>query len=179
MLVQIVNFILDVITGMVGGACLLRLVMQWQRVPFNNPVGRFIFAITDWVVMPLRRIIPALGRLDSSSLMAAWLLKMSHILVMWLIMGSEGALWGLPLAGVLGVLQWMVSGLSALVLLYAVLSWVQPNSINMAWLARMVEPWLAPLRRALPALGGVDLSPLALLLLLQIAGMLLSSLRFS
>ena len=81
MLVQIVNFILDVITGMVGGACLLRLVMQWQRVPFNNPVGRFIFAITDWVVMPLRRALPALGGVDLSPLALLLLLQIAGMLL--------------------------------------------------------------------------------------------------
>ena len=53
MFLQIVNLILDVATGLVGGACLMRLVMQWQRLPFQNPIGRFVFAVTDWLVMPL------------------------------------------------------------------------------------------------------------------------------
>ncbi len=72
---QIVNLILDVATGLVGGACLMRLVMQWQRLPFQNPIGRFVFAVTDWMVMPLRRFLPAIGRLDTASLVAAWLMK--------------------------------------------------------------------------------------------------------
>ena len=57
MLYQIVSFLLDVVAGLLGGACLLRIYMQWQRVPFNNPVGRLVFALSDWMVLPLRRVV--------------------------------------------------------------------------------------------------------------------------
>ena len=69
MLFDIVSLLLDVATGLLGGACLLRLYMQYQRIPFGNPVGRFVFALTDWLVLPLRRVLPALGRLDTASLL--------------------------------------------------------------------------------------------------------------
>ena len=59
---QIISFLLDVAAGLLGGACLLRLYMQYQRIPFGNPVGRFVFALTDWLVLPLRRILPAVWR---------------------------------------------------------------------------------------------------------------------
>jgi YggT family protein len=177
-LLQIVNLILDVAAGLVGGACLMRLVMQWQRLPFQNPIGRFVFAVTDWLVMPLRRLLPAVGRLDTSSLVAAWLMKLSHLMVMWLLGGAQAAVMGVLVASVFGVLHWLVSGLSVIILLYAVLSWVQPNSGSMMLLSRLVEPWLAPIRNALPKPGGIDLSPLVLLVILQIAGMLLAGLQY-
>jgi YggT family protein len=175
---QIVNLILDVATGLVGGACLLRLVMQWQRLPFQNPIGRFVFAVSDWLVMPLRRFLPAIGRLDTSSLVAAWLMKLTHLALMWVLAGMQGLFLAVVLASVFGLLHWLVSGLSAIVLLYAILSWVQPNSGSMMLLSRLVEPWLAPIRNALPQPGGIDLSPLVLLVALQIAGMLLAGLQF-
>ena len=177
-LLQIVNLILDVAAGLVGGACLMRLVMQWQRLPFQNPIGRFVFAVTDWLVMPLRRLLPAVGRLDASSLVAAWLMKLSHLMVMWLLGGAQAAVMGVLVDSVFGVLHWLVSGLSVIILLYAVLSWVQPNSGSMMLLSRLVEPWLAPIRNALPKPGGIDLSPLVLLVILQIAGMLLAGLQY-
>jgi hypothetical protein len=59
MLFQIISFLLDVAAGLLGGACLLRLYMQYQRIPFGNPVGRFVFALTDWIVLPLRKVLPA------------------------------------------------------------------------------------------------------------------------
>ena len=68
MLYQIATLLLDVIGGLLTGACLLRLYMQWQRVPFSNPVGALVFALTDWFIMPLRRLIPPTGQWDISSL---------------------------------------------------------------------------------------------------------------
>ena len=177
MFLQIVNLILDVATGLVGGACLMRLVMQWQRLPFQNPIGRFVFAVTDWLVMPLRRFLPAIGPLDTSSLVAAWLMKLSHVAAMWVLTGTQAAFMGILVASLFGVLHWLVSGLSAIILLYAILSWVQPNSGSMMLLSRLVEPWLAPIRTALPQPGGMDLSPLVLLVILQIVGMLLAGLQ--
>ena len=178
MFLQIVNLILDVATGLVGGACLMRLVMQWQRLPFQNPIGRFVFAVTDWLVMPLRRFLPAVGRLDTSSLAAAWLMKLSHVTAMWILSGSQAAFLGILVASLFGVLHWLVSGLSVIILLYAILSWIQPNSGSMMLLSRLVEPWLAPIRNVLPQPGGIDLSPLVLLVILQIAGMLLAGLQY-
>ena len=177
MFLQIINLILDVATGLVGGACLMRLVMQWQRLPFQNPIGRFVFAVTNWIVMPLRRFLPAIGRLDTASLVAAWLMKLSHVTAMWVLAGTKAAFLGILVASVFGVLHWLVSGLSVIILLYAILSWVQPNSGSMMLLSRLVEPWLAPSRNALPQPGGIDLSPLVLLVILQIAGMLLAGLQ--
>ena len=71
MIFQIVSFLLDVVGGLLTGACLLRLYMQLQRIPFGNPVGRLVFALTDWLILPLRKAIPPVGRWDVSSLLAA------------------------------------------------------------------------------------------------------------
>ena len=67
MLFQILSLLLDVAASLVGGACLLRLYMQWQRVPFGNPLGRFVFAVSNWLVLPLRRLLPAMGRIDTAN----------------------------------------------------------------------------------------------------------------
>jgi YggT family protein len=68
MLIQIASLVLDVVVGVLAGACLLRLYMQLQTIPFSNPIGRFVFAVTDWLVLPLRRVLPAVGRWDTASL---------------------------------------------------------------------------------------------------------------
>lgn len=74
---QILSFLLDVAAGLLSGVCLLRLYMQYQRVPFGNPVGRFVFALTDWIVLPLRRVLPAVRRVDTASLVAAYLFQLA------------------------------------------------------------------------------------------------------
>ena len=71
MLLQIVEFLLEVASGLVAGACLLRLYMQLLRVPFGNPVGQLVFALSDWLVLPLRRVIRPSGKVDLSFLQGA------------------------------------------------------------------------------------------------------------
>ncbi|MBB4220123.1 YggT family protein [Variovorax guangxiensis] len=177
MLYQIPSFLLDVIVGLLGGACLLRLYMQYHRVPFGNPLGRFVFAITDWIVLPLRRIVPSVKRWDLASLIAAWLLVMLKFLLLWLLVGNLGRIATLPLVSLVGLMQLAVSGLTALLVVYAVLSWI-PNASPMLLdlISRLAEPLVRPFRRFIPLIGGVDLSPLAAIVVLQVIAIVLGNL---
>lgn len=177
MLYQIISFLLDVLVGLLGGACLLRLYMQVQRVPFGNPVGRFIFAVTDWLVLPLRRVLPAMGRWDTASLVGAYLLELTQYGVLWLLAGAAGTVAVLPLLAVFGLLRLVISGLTGLVIVYAVLSWLQSNSPLVDVIDRLCAPLLRPFRRMIPLVGGIDLSPLALLVVLQIGAIVLASVQ--
>ncbi len=177
MLLQILTYLLDVATGLLAGACLLRLYMQWQRVPFANPLGRLVFALTDWLVLPLRKVVPAAGRWDLASLTAALLLKLAQYLLLALLLGGSALLAWVPVMALFGTARVAVMGLMALVIVSAVLSWV-PTHSPLAHLAqRMAEPLLAPVRRVLPLLGGVDLSPLVVLVLLQVLQIVLTNLQ--
>ena len=179
MIYQMLSMVLDVIAGLVAGTCLLRLAMQAQRIPFNQPLGRFVLAMTDWIVLPLRRVVSPRSRWDLSSLAAAWLVKMLQYLLLWLLAGGHGQLGLLPLVSLVGLLQLLVSAVSALVLVYALMSWVQPGSPMFYTTERLAQPWLAPVRRVVPLIGGVDLSALVLLLVLQLVGMVLAGLQAS
>jgi len=177
MLYQIPSFLLDVIVGLLGGACLLRLYMQYHRVPFGNPLGRFVFAVSDWIVMPLRRIVPSVKRWDLASAVAAWLLVLVKFLLLLLLVGQFGRIAILPLVSLIGLLQLVVSGLTALLLVYAVLSWVPGASAMLLDLvSRLAEPIVRPLRRIIPLVGGIDLSPLAAIVLLQVVAIVLGNL---
>ncbi len=179
MFLQIITFLLQIAAGLLVGLCLLRLYMQYHRVPLSarsgNPIGPLIFALTDWLVLPLRRIIPAIGRWDIASVVAALLIELAQYLILWLLAGGQGSPAFIPVLAVFGVLRLAVSGLSVLVIVYAVLSWVQAHSPMMGLLARLVSPLLQPIRRVIPLVGGLDLSPLILLVLLQVGGIVLES----
>ena len=177
MLFQIISFLLDVTSGLLTGACLLRLYMQLQRVSFSNPVGRMVFALTDWLVLPLRKLVPAAGRWDLSCLIAALLLQLVQYLLLWLLLGGQMGLAWLPWMAIFGVARVVVSGLMGLLIVYAVLSWVQTRSPINDVIARLCEPLLQPVRRVLPLVGGIDLSPLVLLVLLQVAMIVLGHLQ--
>ena len=177
MLFQIVSFLLDVAAGLLTGACLLRLYMQLQRVPFGNPVGRLVFALSDWMVLPLRKLLPAMGRVDTACLVAALLVQVVQYLVLLLLLGGAMGLAWLPWLALFGLVRTAVMGLMGLLIVYAVLSWVQTRSPISDVIARLCESLLAPVRRVLPALGGVDLSPLVLLVLLQVLMIVLGNLQ--
>lgn len=177
MLYQILSLLLDVVGGLLTGACLLRLYMQRQRVPFGNPVGRLVFALSDWLVLPLRKVIPSVGGWDVACLVGALLVQLLQYLLLWLLMGmGAGLAWVLWFA-VFGMARVAVSGLMGLLIVYAVMSWVQANSPLSDVIARLCEPVLRPLRRVVPLLGGVDLSPLVALVLLQVLMIVLGHLQ--
>lgn len=179
MLYQIVSFLLDVVAGLLGGACLLRIYMQWQRVPFGNPVGRLVFAFSDWMVLPLRRVVPPFGRWDGASLLAALLVMLAQYGILWLLMGvGDGWVW-LPVLALFGLARVAVTGLIGLLIVYAVMSWVQAHSPVSDVIARLCEPLLRPVRRIIPLAGGLDLSPLVVLVLLQVALMVLGNFQAS
>jgi YggT family protein len=181
MLYQIVSLLLEVASGLVTGVCLLRLYLQYQRIAMSarsgNPMGKFIFALTDWLVLPLRRVVPAVGRWDTASLLGALLVQLAQFVILWLLTGMGASLASVAVLALLGVVRVAISGLSGLVIVYAVLSWVQTQSTMSDVLERMVMPLLIPIRRLLPLVGGVDLSPLVLLVSLQIAAIVLGSVQ--
>ena len=176
MLYQIVSLLLEVAAGILTGVCMLRLYMQHQRIPMSvrsgNPMGPFIFASTDWLVLPLRRVLPAMGRWDTASLAQTALYAL-----LWLMTGADTNVLSIAVMAVFGVLRTVISGFSGLVIVYAVLSWVQTSSHLSDLLERLVAPPLTVIRSAVPRLGGIDLSPLVLLLMLQVATILLGGLQ--
>lgn len=179
MLFQMVSLVLEVLVGLIAGTCLLRFLMQWQRITFHQPLGQFVFAVTDWLLLPLRRVIPPWSAWDLSSLLGAFLIKMVQYTLLWLLAGGQWALGLLPLVSLVGMAQLTVSALSALVLVLAVMSWVNTGSPMYSLVTRLSQPFLRPFQRVVPLIGGVDLSPIALLLVLQLVGMVLARLQVS
>jgi YggT family protein len=179
MLYQITSLLLEVAAGLVAGMCLLRLYMQYQRIPMSarsgNPIGNFVFAVTDWLVLPLRKLLPAVGRWDTASAVGAFLIELSRFCLLWVISGFSGGPVALLIYSLFAVVHLCLYGLTGLVIGYAVLSWVQAQSPMADLLERLVMPVLAPIRRVLPLVGGIDLSPLVLLVLIQIVGIVLGS----
>ena len=181
MFYQITSLLLEVVAGLLAGTCLLRLYMQYQRIPMSvrsgNPLAKFIFALTDWLVLPLRRVIPAAGRWDLASLVGAFLIQLAQFLILWGLTGMAASLVSVVVLAAFGLVRMAISGMTGLVIIYAVLSWVQTQSAVADLLERLVMPVLIPIRRVLPLVGGIDLSPLVLLLLLQISAIVLGSLQ--
>lgn len=183
MLYQIFSLLLDLAAGFIGGACLLRLYMHWRQIPMyarsGNPVGPFVMALTDWLVLPLRRVFTPVRALDIASLVGAYLLQLLEFVLLWLLAGQAAAFAVLPLLALFGLARLAITGMTIVVVVYALLSWVQTHSVLSHLLDRLVEPWLRPLRRWIPPIGGVDLSALVLLVLLQVAAIVIANLQSS
>ena len=181
MLYQIISLLLEVAAGLIAGTCLLRLYMQYQRISMSvrsgNPLAKFIFALTDWLVLPLRRVIPAAGRWDLASLVGAFLMQLALHAALWLLRGANESVVSVGIYAAFGLARMAISGMTALVIIYAILSWVQTRSMAADFLERLVLPVLIPIRRVVPLVGGIDLSPLVLLLILQVAGIVLGSIQ--
>jgi YggT family protein len=172
MLNQALLFLLDTLLSLVAAAFLLRFQMQAMRTPFRNPIGQFLLAATDFAVKPLRRIIPGLGGLDWASLLAAWATQMVLVTATFLLAGQAAgipaAFGGLAFLAVVKLLSLGINLLIWTVILSAILSWVQPYHWLNSLAGSLVQPFLRPLQKVIPTLGGVDLSPLVLILFGQL-----------
>jgi YggT family protein len=122
-------------------------------------------------------VLPAVGALDTASLAGAYLLQLVQFMVLWLLAGADDGLFAVPILAGFGVVRLAISGLTGLLIVYAVLSWVQTASVMADVVERLCAPPLTPIRRLVPLVGGVDLSPLALLVLLQVAAIVLGHLQ--
>lgn len=176
MFFQIASFLLDVAAGLLGGACLLRLYMQLQRIPFGNPVGSFVFALTNWIVLPLRRVLPGYKRWDFASLIAAYLFELALFGILWLL-GGRGNPGLVPVLALFGLVRLLISGAIGLVIVSAILSWVRADSPITDVIDRLAAPLLRPFRKVIPLVGGFDLSPLAALVVLQVGAIIVANLQ--
>jgi YggT family protein len=188
MLIRIVSFLLESLFFVLIAAALLRAWMNWLRINMRTQPGLFVMAITDWLVKPLRRVIPAAlaqSKVDWASVVAAFVLALAYGLL-WTVLisvmvGSAGMLSDVVPGALLGIggfaakmlIRVVLQGLFFMVLAFAVLSWVQPGSPAYHQLGRLIDPFITPIRRVVPSIGGVDLSALVLMLILQLGLMLL------
>ncbi|PCJ49604.1 MAG: hypothetical protein COA74_05480 [Gammaproteobacteria bacterium] len=146
-------------------AIILRFLMQLFRADFYNPLSQFIVRITDPVLKPLRRIIPGLGGIDISSLLFVYVICMIKILLTY----SNLSLVSLLILSFREVILTSIYIFIAMILIRVVISWVSPGLNNpiMSVIYQISEPVMAPVRRLIPPIGGLDLSSLILLLALQ------------
>jgi len=185
MLANVLLLILNTVVGFITLMLLARFFMQWQRVSFRNQIGHFVVTTTDWVVRPLRRFIPGLFGLDMASLLPAWAFQTALVFVELVLRAVPLAdnpasvllgVWGL---GMVELLRMMIYLVFAIVLVSAVLSWVSPYAPAAPIVNALAEPFLRPFRRIVPTIANVDLSPLVLLLVLQILLMVIGNMRGS
>ncbi|KMZ13839.1 Integral membrane protein YggT, involved in response to extracytoplasmic stress (osmotic shock) [Candidatus Burkholderia humilis] len=166
---DVARFLLNTVFTLFGAALLLRAWMQVVRMPPYNPVSNAVMQATNWIVLPLRKILPG-GEVDWASLLAAYISALVYVLLMIMLAGVDPTLM-LPmtfLVALLTVIKWALNLIIWMTILMALLSWLNPQSPAMPLLYQITAPFLDPLRRILPRLGGLDLSPILLFVIVQV-----------
>jgi len=168
---EIFRYVVQALGGLFLFAVVLRLLLQLARADFYNPLSQFVVKVTNPLLLPLRRVIPPVGRVDSASLVLA--LAVQSLIILLVL-----ALYGYGPGNVFLILAWSAIAIAALVvqvyfygiIVLIILSWIAPHAHHpaVALLHQLMEPAMAPFRRLLPPVGGIDLSPILIFLVLQV-----------
>lgn len=172
-MLSILQLIVDAIATILGGVLLLRFWMQAVRVRPPASVSQFTFTLSDWLVRPLRRIVPGVGGYDWASLLGAMLVITLATSIVLLAQTPVEVFLQLALYR---FFTWILYGFMALLIIEAVFSWINPHAPLAPFIRALNEPLLRPLRRVIPPIGGIDFSMLVAIILLQIVHRLLQML---
>jgi YggT family protein len=174
MFLQIAHLLIVNAFGLVIYALLLRFYMQWLRAPFRNPVGQLVAALTNWVVLPARRVIPGLVGIDLASVLAAWFLQALMLTLLLWMRGyafasapgtAAGLLFGLAAMELVQASLYLLIGV---VIVHVLFSWFNPHSPLAPVLDALTRPFYAIFQRFVPPIGNVDFSPLFVLVIAQV-----------
>lgn len=180
---DVLYFVLNILFSLFGIALILRAWMYAIRLHPFNPYSQAVLRATKWLVTPLRSVVKPSNRVDWPTLLACWLTALVYLLVTWVLLtGQFPSAEGLTrsfVAAVITMAKWAFNVVLWVTLIQAVLSWVNPMAPVMPLLQTLTAPLLDPIRRFMPNLGGLDLSPLILLLIAQVAIMVLQRVAFS
>ena len=172
MLREALLFLIQSVSGFFAGILLLRFWMQWCRAPIRNPLAEFVQALTNFAVLPARRVVAGLWGMDLASLILSWgVLVIEAVLTLAVkgIMPASGAMAGMVLLlAIVRLLQLAVYLAIGSILIMVIISWVNPASPMASLISTLTRPMLRPIQRVVPPIGAVDLSPLIALLLLQL-----------
>lgn len=180
---QILVFIIDTFLGLFSLALLLRFYLQLLRVPFHNPMSQFLIAVTDFIVRPARRFIPGWAGMDLSTLVLAWLMQLLILVSVSLVQGYDfsvnpgQSMLVMSLLALVELISTTCYIVIVMIIVQAILSWVNPNSPVAPMLESFTRPILAVFRKSIPPIANVDLSPLFALILIQLLLMIISGMR--
>jgi YggT family protein len=168
-------FIIDSVISLYVLAVMLRFLLQWSRADFYNPISQFLVKITHPPLKLLRRFVPAIGKIDTSSLVLMLFIQMLADFSIFLLKGVSIGIGALAILSLTQLISLLINVFIYAVFARAILSWINPGSFHAASsiLVSLTEPLLNTCRKIIPDLGGIDLSPLAVLMLLQLAKMVL------
>jgi len=174
-LTQPAVFLVQVIFGLYATLVVLRFLLQLTRADFYNPISQFIVKATAPVLNPLRRVIPGVGGMDTASLALAWIVTTLEQLAVLALGGTGFQPAAAALLAIPALVALVINIFLFAILIQVIISWINPGSYNpvLGLIHSLTEPLLAPVRRRMPDMGGLDLSPMVVMIRLVVLEMLL------
>ena len=177
MVTQAIAFVLDALFSLFILAALVRFWMQALRAPSRNPIAYFTMALTDWAVVPLRRVIPGIAKLDWSSLVVAWGIELVLQVLLLLLVGgapfeNPAVLSVLLFSSFVALIRQSIYVFMGALIIGVALSWVNPRHPVAPFFDALIDPFIKPVRRVIPPIGGVDISPIFVFIFFQLLLML-------
>ncbi len=161
-------FIINTVTSLYLLVLSLRFWMPWLRADFRNPLAQGILRLTSPLVIPVRRIVPSFGRLDTATILVAFAIQYLTIVLLLLILGTSADIGPIAVTALVKLAVLSVYLFVYAIFIRIILSWISPGSFNPATaiITMLTEPVLRPFRRLLPPMGGFDISPIFAIILL-------------
>ena len=168
-------FLIQTLFGLYIALVAIRFLLQWARADFYNPISQFVVKLTSPVLRPLRQVIPGYAGMDLAALVLAWLLKSVELGLLVVILGVDASLFAALGWAVPAVIELFINIFLFAILIRVILSWVNPDPYNPAvsLLARITDPIMRPAQRMIQPIGGIDLSPMVVIIGLILLEMLL------
>lgn len=175
-LINAAVFLINTVFDLYIMAVLLRFLLQLVRADFYNPICQFLISITNPLLLPLRRVFKGLMGIDVAAIILMLLLELIKFSILFYGLQSINPYWhGLIILSIANIFQQTTSLYLFVIIILAILSWVSPHSLTSQignLLRLLTEPLLRPIRRLLPSISGFDLSPLVVLICIQLINIL-------
>ncbi len=180
MLQQISAFLIETLFSLYIGAVVLRMLLGYAGANFYNPLSQFLVKVTNPVLVPLRRFIPSIGKIDTSAIVLALGLTLIKLILLSLIVFGTVNIIGLFFASIIDLVKVIIWVYIISLLIQAVMSWVGSAHGNPVapLIDSLTRPLLNPVRRVIPNIGALDLSPLVVILALNILLIIINNIQF-
>jgi YggT family protein len=170
------QIIIQFVFGALIALIVLRVLLQWVRANFYNPICQFLYKATNPVLMPLRKIVPSWRNIDIAGIALAWLVTALKLVLLYATLGESLGLLGLAVLALADLIDFVLLLYIVLILARVVISFVGADSYHpiVPLVMQLTEPVLKPIRRVLPAVSGIDFSPMVALLAITLARVLIA-----
>jgi YggT family protein len=169
------DFLITTLFSLYIVAVMLRFLLGLARADFYNPISQFLVRITNPLLIPLRKIIPVIGKFDSAAMLLMFVLQLAAVTLILLLRGEEISTAVLLVITLVTLFSLLLDVYMFSIIVEVIISWMNPGSYNpvSSLLHSLTSPLLRPIRQVIPPIGGIDLSPLFAIIALQVLRMLI------